>query len=515
MSAGTEERALRLRDLIDLECQLAEDEAADPETLRRRDRGIGRELLGCGVAAGDRRALIRGWLHRVRGGARPPAGVAAGHAWFAVHALLWILGLVLGVGAASAVLQYDGTRPVNVALALVALVGAQWILLLLLALTLLPQRLRARLPGAAALLEFVELLSPGRWTPALVRVLPVSLREPLRGALGRMRFYDRLYAPIRNWSILGAAQGFAVAFNLGALGRILLLVAFTDLSFGWSTTLDVGAGTFHRWTTVLSLPWASFLPDAVPDRELVEATRYFRLDRSFAGDAEQRARIAALSGRWWSFLVAVLVVDGLAPRLLLLALARWRLASALRAVPLDHAGFHHLLERLTEELVETRAPEPETGGKPAPAGSLAPAASSSGKPPGEVVLVRFGRIGLDDAAIARCLRGVPAVARSFEVGTLDVGGDERALVELAKAPGSAALVVAHVAFEPPTRDFTNFLRRLRGALGERRLIHLLALAWDADGSPRAPDPEDVELWTRRAAAIGDPWLGMAIRDDRF
>ena len=114
------------------------------------------------------------------------------------------------------------------------------------------------------------------------------------------------------WVIAQSSQTFAVFFNVGALASALYLVAFSDLAFSWSTTLQLEAADLQRWTDLLSAPWAPFFAGARPSPELIETTRYFRLqDGSFPAAVSP----AGLGG-WWPFLVMCMAVYGLLPRLL-------------------------------------------------------------------------------------------------------------------------------------------------------------------------------------------------------
>src|SRR5690606_17221665 len=132
-------------------------------------------------------------------------------------------------------------------------------------------------------------------------------------ALRGMRSRRSLYADVERWTLFALAQRFGVAFNLGALVVALVLIAFSDLVFSWSTTLDVDAASVHRGVRAVALPW-SWLPAAVPSLEVVEASQWSRMQGRFVGgtSADEAVRLAA---RWWSFLVAGLACWGLAPRL--------------------------------------------------------------------------------------------------------------------------------------------------------------------------------------------------------
>jgi hypothetical protein len=157
----------------------------------------------------------------------------------------------------------------------------------------LPESWRRRVPGLAALQDVLRLASPGRWLPALRRVLLPAQREALDGAIGLARRHQRLYGDVQKWALLVASQLFAVSFHAAALAIAMLLVVFSDLAFGWSTTLTSESHRVHHIVAALAAPWARIWPDAVPPFALVEQTQYFR------GAADSPPGTAL--GAWWRF----------------------------------------------------------------------------------------------------------------------------------------------------------------------------------------------------------------------
>lgn len=113
---------------------------------------------------------------------------------------------------------------------------------------------------------------------------------------------------------------------LGLLCGFLFLLLFSDLAFGWRSTLLEGPQTLSRLVSWLALPWQSWWEAAHPSAWLVESTRFFRI--------QPQAVEPALAGAWWPFLLASILFYNLLPRVLLL-LGLWvrlRLLSALPVV---------------------------------------------------------------------------------------------------------------------------------------------------------------------------------------
>ncbi len=110
------------------------------------------------------------------------------------------------------------------------------------------------------------------------------------------------------WSTGARLQWVWAGFAGGLMLSFLAHLAFTDLAFGWSSTLVAGNRTLASAVQAVSLPWAAFWPEAVPDVNLIAASRYERIaptgtDGSGAG--------------WWPFLAAVVLTYSLLPRVLL------------------------------------------------------------------------------------------------------------------------------------------------------------------------------------------------------
>jgi len=104
---------------------------------------------------------------------------------------------------------------------------------------------------------------------------------------------------------------------LGVLAAFLTLLLFTDLAFGWSSTLVDDPTLIHKITQMISVHWQAYWPSAVPDLALIESTRFIRI----APATEH----AVNAGGWWSFLLASLVTYNLLPRILLILVCQLQL----------------------------------------------------------------------------------------------------------------------------------------------------------------------------------------------
>lgn len=186
---------------------------------------------------------------------------------------LWILAFLLGVALAAASLNYAPTGRINVL----------WLWLLWAGLPLL---------GSLISLWF---LCVGRTQPWLFR-----WREH------RIHWHP---TPAERLRMLATLQQLWLIAGLGLLLGYLTLLLFTDLAFGWSSTLIDEPGRVVSLTQAVAAPWQWFWPSAVPSGELVEATRYARID--------PLANQVQWAGDWWRFLLASLLFYNLLPRSLI------------------------------------------------------------------------------------------------------------------------------------------------------------------------------------------------------
>lgn len=490
-----------LADLVDLAVQLERDADESPAALHQRDRQLLAGLPPADLPA-DPRQRLRPWLDHLRtaGPTFPGQRVSRGYRLLLLGLVL--LGLIVGSGVASVVFRYDGVRPVNVVHVLAVFVAAQVVLVALVGVVMLPASWLVRIPGAVALQESLASLSPGQAIRILLRRLPGRLQDTLADQGRRASWYHGVLEPVWKWAVLVAAQSFAVAFNVGALGTGLYLVTFSDLAFAWSTTLRPDVERVHRLTALLATPWAPVAPDAVPSLELIRSTLYYRHEPMSAGDHP------AGWGGWWPFLVAAMITYGALPRVFLLAWSAMRLRRQLRHALTDSPGAAAVLERLdnawvstqatSDEADATRSVEPPTPGGPD---------GWTGR--GPVHLVNWGGLALDDEALRQQFtrhESRPVVAVYHAGGRVSLVDEERAIQTLAQAGADAVVVVLVKAWEPPLLDCLDFLQALRAAGGKQLRLAVLPVATAADGGLEGCAAPALEVWRRKLRSLADPAL---------
>lgn len=401
--------------------------------------------------------------------------------------VMTLLGGFSGMGLAVTVLHYDGTHPVNTVTVFSVLVALQSLLFVITLLLLLPN-----LPGLRAIQSLLGQINPAAIVAAIYRRarganLPAAAQSMFDWHVGRAAA-----SRFSKWQVLRWSTSAAIAFNAGALVTALMLVTFTDLAFGWSTTLRVSAAELERAVGLICAPWAAVVPAAVPTTELIESSRFFRLERSSATIGSPESYTL-----WWPFLMMSMIVYGLLPRLFMWILTGQRLRSATRALLLEDPRVVALLDRMGSPTLVTAAAEVEHPRRID--ASAAPARATVGDGHA-AALIWADAIGLDEArerarsALAKTIDQPPATAGGGASMAEDVAAMEH-LVRLAPQ-----LVIVFVrAWEPPLLELMDMLRTLRARLpGVTVIINPV------------PEPggdlaqSDVNTWHRTITALGDP-----------
>ena len=230
--------------------------------------------------------------------------------------VLAVFAVISGTGLAFAALG-DGLTPVNVFWALGSLLGLNLILLI------------SWLSGL--LFAGDSAASLGRlWLWLSEKLARDAQAAQLAPALILLLQRKRL----NRWVLGTCINGLWLLALLSALTLLLLLMATRRYGFVWETTI-LGSDTFVSLTQGLgTLP--SLVGFSVPTEDMIRAS----------GDSAQVIENARQA--WAAWLVGVLVVYGIVPRLILtlLCYGRWRAGRKHLALDLSQPGFAELRERL-------------------------------------------------------------------------------------------------------------------------------------------------------------------------
>ena len=484
-------RSSNLAALVDLHAALNADRGAEPERKRTRDRRIGAALSQHKTSP---HRQLRGWLELVDIPGWKHGGARATQIHHLVGLVLTLLGLVAGWGLAQAVLHYTGDAPINIINALVVLILPQLLLLLLWLFAMIP----VRVPLLHGLRSTLQLLNPGRAAGLIAHRLP--------GAGGLDALWDPehaiMFAPAARWLFSLWSQLFSVAFNVGALLAVLYLISFSDLAFGWSTTLDLGSDTFYMWVSALAWPWQSVFPEGVPSAALVESSRFFRLETG--APSRMIAAEAQVLGGWWPFLVTALICYGLLPRLVTLLVSWQRFQHHLRGAMPRLPGAPELLARMNSPLVSTAATRPEPRTETELAAPL-----TLEHPPGRrircPVVVWSGSVGAMDE-ITRGLNalGIEATELLHAGGSRTTDQDGDTVAALCRQRDQGVAIVAK-AWEPPLLEFTDFVQSVRARCNRQQPL-LVLLRGPRDGDV----DRDLEVWNLTLQRLRDPDLHVEV-----
>ncbi|KJZ48702.1 DUF2868 domain-containing protein [Pseudomonas fluorescens] len=230
--------------------------------------------------------------------------------------VLAVLAIASGAGLAFAALG-DGQTPVNVFWALGSLLGLNLILLLSWALGLAFAGEHGATLGRLWLWLSEKLARDAKAAQLAPALLLLLQRQKLN-----------------RWAVGVLVNGLWLLAMLSALVMLLMLMATRRYGFVWETTLLSG-DTFVAMTQALgALP--AMLGFNVPTVEMIRAS----------GDAA--LNIESARQAWATWLVGVLVVYGVLPRLLLalFCLWRWKTGQAALRLDLNLPGYAQLRERL-------------------------------------------------------------------------------------------------------------------------------------------------------------------------
>lgn len=357
--------AFRLSDILDLDFLLALDERPDAtesaEQRAARDRDIFRQAGG-GDPLSDT-ALMAAWLSYRKmlyldqagpGGYQRLPGRLFNDLFTWTARGLAMAGGLAGLMVAYGFLVYHGVRPVNVAVFFFVFVLLPAVFSLFSVVGFLFRHVRGsgtKSRGMAALIS--DLLFDR--VPGMIKRLrnkpkkrPVENgRTPLDEALVFIRTKKQAYGALFFWPLVILASLFALFFSLGALGGTVFRVAFSDVAFGWQSTLAATPAVVHDLVTQVSTPWAAWVPEALsgPTLEQVEGSRIVL-----------KQGIAALATKdlvsWWPFLCLSMVCYAIVPRVLIIGGAALAQQSVLKQFDFQQPRFRRLIVRMKSPIMD-------------------------------------------------------------------------------------------------------------------------------------------------------------------
>ena len=466
-------------DLIGIKSQLGADSNTSYEVLQQRDRRIGVETS---QLKSTPLKQVQAWFEDVRGTSATPQESTVGSVKTAISSVLIIAGVLTGISAALALFFYTGAQPINVINVLAIGVGLQLVLLVVFFLAIISR--------SGWLKNILSSFNAGRWAARLAYFIP-SLKNPLNTLLDSHQ--GAIDEQIIKWQTVYWSQQFALAFNIALLLCCLYLVTFSDLAFGWSTTLSFDSHLVKKITDVLSFPWKTFVPQAVPQLELIDATRFYRLITTTLGNQETGILDQAqLAGNWWRFLFLCLLVYGFIPRLLTYLYSKFKLNHSIKQSIMGLPGLHLLLDRMNTPTIATNAETPEFTND---LNQVHAASQITALTNRDTFILHWGQPAIDISELSNWLHQATG-ATVLDVKTVASNINEE-LIEsnaLPKINDRQVLAILVKAWEPPTLELTDWLAELRTHYGNSVLIALVPYDFNTESQINEPSHTDSKTW---------------------
>lgn len=437
-----------IRRLLEFDNQVQRDRDQSPAFLHRRDRRFALDCHSNGIHPSPER-----WLEHIR---RLSGRVDTNDPlkpWQKLTTAFALAGFVTGVLAMAGLLFYDGGQRINLTIIL-AFVLLQCVL------------------AVVTTVQAFAGWQPWRW---LLR----------KFAAPRPSDALRTLQPLL---MARAAHTGGLVFGVAGLMTLLVLVVIQDLAFGWSTTLNTGTDSYYRLLAAIATPWQHLWPAAIPDRELVDATRFFRGQTTENTDP-------ALWGNWWPFVAMTWATYVILPRLALLGLAIVHPGLRARTALATHHGWVALQYRMETPTVDTGNRHNDAADQP----DISTSAKLQPLPEAQA-LIRWAGAGMPE---------LPQALSAGHRTMLDAGGSaslehDDNMLNLAsqaltntRAPG---VILVTRSWEPPTGELLDFIQQARQVWPKHTVIALVPLAPQPDQSP--PDHQ-VSQWLRFAERAED------------
>lgn len=465
--------------LIDIKAQLIADTNKPYEVLQQRDRRIGIEYSHLKPEPVKQ---VQAWLESVQQGSGKAHSESFSALKTIMSTLIIVTGLLMGVSAALALFYYSGEQPINVINVLAVGVGMQLLLLAIFFLAII-----SRSPG---LNKILSSFNAGRWAARLAYFVP-PLKQSLNTIMDSSQ--GKIDEQIIKWQTIVWSQQFALAFNIALLVCCLYLVTFSDLAFGWSSTLAFDSNVVKSITDTLSFPWKTLLPDAVPHIELIDATRFYRLNTITMGSRENElVNQAQLAGNWWRFLFLCLVVYGFMPRLFTFLYAKLKLGHSIRQSIISLPGLHLLLDRMNTPNIATNAETPEINNDLNQADIRMQVTALTDR---DCFILHWGQPVTEIAQLSSWLHKSTG-AKSLNITTVASNNDQNLseLNSLPKLENRQVLAIFVKAWEPPTLELTDWLADLRAHYGNQVLIALIPYDVNAESQINTASQTDSKTW---------------------
>jgi len=391
--------------------------------------------------------------------------------WRRVNTGFVLLGTILGVFSMIGLLFYDGGQRINVTF-IVAFVALQ----LLLAILTTIQSLVGWQPWRSVVARFAKNLQ----SDVLSKLQPVMMAR--------------------------AAQLGGACFAMAGLLSLLVMVLLQDLAFGWSTTLETDAKTYHAMIATVAAPWAWIWPAAAPEIGLVEATRFFR------ASAGQENVNPALWGQWWPFIAMLWTTWALLPRCILYLLAEVLITRKAGKLLSKHPAMRALLYRMETQTLDTGNDHNDATDFP----DLENRLPLTPLPKANIVLTWAGAGDADLPSLLTQAKSTQVKSTQAKIGGRStLQEDEATLQQVAKQlmnESNRCVLLATRCWEPPTGELEDFINRAKEQWPKGARIGLVPLANNIE---REPETHQIQQWLRFASRIPAGFVTVSVATSEY
>lgn len=480
-------------DAVDILLWLESDRACPHVQRLQRDRRIGQSLSGSELD--DPIKAVRRWWQRISWDSPQSSSVnvAMGKRMARLRTLVSLLvgifGFLSGLAIIVTVFQYDGSHPINV-VTLIAVFGILQIVLIMLSLLML-------LPGQNSMGSILTAINPGAILSALMQG---RFADRYAGfdffsgkqvqVLSRARFF--------RWLLFSWSQLMGLAFNMGALIAGMMLIVFTDLAFGWSSTLVLETREFQNLVHWIALPWSGIWLDAVPSDALIAQSRFFRLE---AGAESAAQDLAA----WWPFVVACMLCYGLIPRAVLLVMSRWLLRSNTRNMLREDLQVLALLDRMRSPEVSLGS----VGGEVTSAPQVGDTEHVRPEKPDRAVPILIWAEAASAVDVPDYLSGESGlmIDKIYAAGGQRSLAEDRVCLSLLAENNPEAVLLIVKAWEPPLNEFFDFVSALRQQLSASTNLIIIPVAT----ALAEVEAQHLRIWRHAVKRLSDDFVFVESR----
>ncbi|HIC78713.1 MAG TPA: DUF2868 domain-containing protein, partial [Sulfurovum sp.] len=291
---------------------------------------------------------------------------------------------------------------------------------------------------------------------------------------------------LTKWMMIERLQRISLLFSIGLVLALMFVVVVKDIAFGWSTTLDISAISFHSFVSNIAIFWRDIVPSAVPSLELVEMSQYFRLGEKLDKDLIANANYL---GGWWQFLAMATLFYAIGLRLLFWLLAYVGYKKRLKKELLILDGVAILLREFKTAFVSTEALQVEKHLEIIEENNLQVKHYVS-RSYQNILGWNFSK---DEILLANDSKEIKSSNFS------SVGGNSSFKEDEDEAKKATKMVLLYVkSWEPPTMDFVDFLELL---LENKKIKSIEIYPLGTVGRYYESDEKDISVWKRKIQSL--------------